>query len=114
MFGVPLPAGMNTLFSLGCSLDRPDKTCELQFDELWEAMDVVARYAKAEECRVYRRGEDLRWATCARRLISSTRQEVEQAVVSSGPAQAGTGGCLAEEGGLTTLVTMRSRHRYIS
>ena len=48
------------VFRLGVHWIVRTKTCELQFDELWEAMDVAARYAKAEDhAESYRRGEDL-------------------------------------------------------
>lgn len=48
------------VFRLGVHWIVRTKTCELQFSELWEAMDVAARYAKAEDhAEPYRGGEDL-------------------------------------------------------
>ena len=57
---LPLRCMNIAVFRLGVHWIVRTKTCELQFSELWEAMDVAARYAKAEDhAESYRRGEDL-------------------------------------------------------
>ena len=49
-----------SVFRLGPNWIVRTRTQELQFSDLGQAMDVAARYAKAEDhAESYRRGEDL-------------------------------------------------------
>ena len=49
-----------TVFRLGSNWIVRTRTQELQFSDLGQAMDVAARYAKAEDhAESYRRGENL-------------------------------------------------------